>query len=75
VLVSARAAETGNMVFTTDHAHMLTSLPTSATAAYNPASTGGKKCFTRTMSKLLITVWPEKKTIACRPSRKEMAMP
>ncbi len=27
------AADTGNMVFTTDHAHILTSRPTSDTAA------------------------------------------
>jgi len=38
--------------------------PTIATAAYSPASFAAKKCFTSTMSQLLISTWPAKKTIA-----------
>ena len=35
-----------------------------AMAAYKPASSESKKCFTRMMSTLLMMTWPTKKTMA-----------
>src|SRR5260221_12357781 len=67
-------AATGNIVLITDHENMLMSRPTSATAAYRPASSEGKKCFTKAISKLLMITWPVKNTVPCKHYRKDAEM-
>ena len=58
----------GNMALTSDHETKYSTRPTNAIAAYTPASRGAKKCFTMTISVLVMSTCPIKKTMACMPS-------
>src|SRR5208282_6044640 len=64
-------AISGKVVLTTADEKAKMTRPTIATAAYSPAMRAGKKCFTKTISQLLIKTWPEKKTSAWHVSRIE----